>query len=73
MPMGNPRNEQLAAHFGEGLHREGTMMALVGCAVVLMIVLVGVIVMRALNQGRDVKAGLKIPFAMFFFSGLPVW
>jgi hypothetical protein len=44
------------------------MMTLVGCAVVLMIVLVGVIVLRALNQGRNVKAGLKIPFATFFFE-----
>jgi hypothetical protein len=43
------------------------MMTLVG-AVVLMIVLFGTIVLRALNQGRDVKAGLKIPFATFFFE-----
>jgi hypothetical protein len=25
-------------------------------------------VLRALNQGRDVKAGLKIPGATFFFE-----
>ncbi len=44
------------------------MMALVGCAVVLMIALVAVVVLRALSQGRNVKAGLKIPFATFFFE-----
>ncbi len=44
------------------------MMALVGWVVVLMIVLFGVIVLRALNQRRNVKAGLKIPFATFFFE-----
>jgi len=33
-----------------------------------MIVLVAVVVLRALNQGRNVKAGLKIPFATFFFE-----
>jgi hypothetical protein len=33
-----------------------------------MIVVLGVIVLRALNQGRDVKAGLKIPFATFIFE-----
>jgi hypothetical protein len=33
-----------------------------------MLVLFGLIVLRALNQGRDVKAGLKIPFATFFFE-----
>jgi hypothetical protein len=44
------------------------MMALAGWAVVLIIVLFGVIVLRALNQRRNVKAGLKIPFATFFFE-----
>jgi hypothetical protein len=45
------------------------MMALVvGWAVLLMLVLFGVIVLRALNQGRDVRAGIKIPFASFFFE-----
>jgi hypothetical protein len=44
------------------------MMTLVGLVVVLLIALFGVIVLRALNQGRDVKAGLKIPFATFFFE-----
>jgi hypothetical protein len=44
------------------------MMALVGCAVVLVVLVFGVLVLRALNQGRDVKAGLKIPFATFFFE-----
>ncbi len=44
------------------------MMALVGCTVVLVVVLFGVLVLRALSQGRDVKAGLKIPFATFFFE-----
>ncbi|MGA2482139.1 MAG: hypothetical protein ABSF92_03355 [Candidatus Acidiferrales bacterium] len=43
------------------------MMILVGI-IVLMLVLFGLIVLRALNQGRDVKAGLKIPFATFFFE-----
>ena len=43
-------------------------MVLVGCTVVLVVVVFGVLVLRALNQGRDVKAGLKIPFATFFFE-----
>jgi hypothetical protein len=44
------------------------MMALVGSAVVLVVFVFGVFVLHALNQGRDVKAGLKIPFAAFFFE-----
>lgn len=44
------------------------MMIAMGCAVVLLIVLAGVIVLRALNQGRNVRAGLKIPFATLFFE-----
>jgi hypothetical protein len=36
--------------------------------VLAVIVLFGVIVLRALGQGRDVKAGLKIPFAAFFLE-----
>jgi len=44
------------------------MMTIVGCGVVLIIVLAGVIVLRALNQGRKVRAGLKIPFATLFFE-----
>jgi len=45
------------------------MMALAVCTVVLVVVVFGVLVLRALNQqGRDVKAGLKIPFATFYFE-----
>jgi len=44
------------------------MTLVVGCTVVLMIVLAGAIVLRALNQGRNVRAGLKIPFATLFFE-----
>jgi len=44
------------------------MIALMGCTVVLVVGVFGVLVLRALNQGRDVKAGLKIPFATFFFE-----
>ena len=43
-------------------------MVFVGCTVVLVVIVFGVLVLRALNQGRDVKAGLKIPFASFFFE-----
>ena len=43
-------------------------MVLVGCTVVLGVAVFGVLVLRALNQGRDVKAGLTIPFATFFFE-----
>ncbi len=45
------------------------MMALAGWAVVLaVVVMFCVLVLRALNQGRNVKAGLKIWFATFFFE-----
>jgi hypothetical protein len=45
-------------------------MVFVGWVAVLVIVLLylGVIMWRALNQGRHVKAGVKIPFATFFFE-----
>ncbi len=42
-------------------------MALVGL-VVAVIVLFAAIVLYALHQKREVKAGLKIPFATFFFE-----
>ena len=45
------------------------MMALAGWVVVLVVVVMFcVLVLRALNQGRNVKAGLKIWFATFFFE-----
>ncbi len=43
-------------------------MALVGYLVVATIVLFAAIVLYALYQRREVKAGLKIPFATFFFE-----
>jgi hypothetical protein len=41
------------------------MLTLVGCLVVL---LFAALLFYALYQRRDVKAGLKIPFAAFFFE-----
>ncbi len=42
-------------------------MALIGC-IAGFLLLFAAIVFYALRQGRDVKAGVKIPFAAFFFE-----
>ncbi len=44
------------------------MITIAGFGVFSIIVLAGVIVLRALNQRRKVRAGLKIPFATLFFE-----